>query len=722
MRHLALILLTICSLAISAGNSLSIPTLSGRPGDELTVSVGFDCTDAPTAIEVLVPLGEYISYVSGSAMLSSARSNGHTLMANAANDTLYVHIFSMSLQPLRGTTGELFSFQIRLGEEPQVWSLNPSIVASNSTGQAVSVTKTPGQVTTLAPKIEIVTPTIDYGHQPIRQTYTKTIQLKNVGTEDLTVSSLVMPSADFSYDGQPRTIAPGATTSVTMQYAPVQRGAYSGTLYVNSNAVNAALRANSQIKVLADPFSVNELRIGSASGVSDETATVSVRINNMEPLCGIQFSIALPSQLEYVDGSAALSNRAAALQLVASCTNNTLTLMAYSFCNAAISGDDGEVLTFQVRLNGSNGSYSLKPNGVVLSNSSSENMVSATYGGTVSIQSPRYSGANTLSFAEAPVTESARASYSIRNTSSQPLTISGISFVGNASEFSISETFPVVIAGNSSKSITVVHTPTVEGSFSTIMQVYNNDPIDRMHSVTVSGKVYEPNSISLSGENTDEGYLLHIGLDNYSNVVALQLDVNWLDGFETELRATARTASQQNSIYNLGDGTYRVMSFSMSNQAVSGHSGELFSILFKGKKKEDYNQTIISLDSVLVSDANSSQRLSSSLPELEVQSLFSVCFLDYDNSLLDQQMIAFGGAAIAPEEPIREGYTFTGWLPNDFSYITHDLSVVAQYEYIVPTRTQPLSLESTPTKILRDGQVLILRGDRLFDLRGQEVK
>lgn len=29
---------------------------------------------------------------------------------------------------------------------------------------------------------------------------------------------------------------------------------------------------------------------------------------------------------------------------------------------------------------------------------------------------------------------------------------------------------------------------------------------------------------------------------------------------------------------------------------------------------------------------------------------------------------------------------------------------------------------NTPTKLIRDGQVLIQRGDRLFDLRGQEVK
>lgn len=29
---------------------------------------------------------------------------------------------------------------------------------------------------------------------------------------------------------------------------------------------------------------------------------------------------------------------------------------------------------------------------------------------------------------------------------------------------------------------------------------------------------------------------------------------------------------------------------------------------------------------------------------------------------------------------------------------------------------------SPPTKVVRDGQVLIQRGDRIYDLRGQEVR
>ena len=38
-----------------------------------------------------------------------------------------------------------------------------------------------------------------------------------------------------------------------------------------------------------------------------------------------------------------------------------------------------------------------------------------------------------------------------------------------------------------------------------------------------------------------------------------------------------------------------------------------------------------------------------------------------------------GKAATAPDEPSRKGYTFNGWDPEDFSNITADLTVTAQW-------------------------------------------
>ncbi len=58
---------------------------------------------------------------------------------------------------------------------------------------------------------------------------------------------------------------------------------------------------------------------------------------------------------------------------------------------------------------------------------------------------------------------------------------------------------------------------------------------------------------------------------------------------------------------------------------------------------------------------------------------FTVTFVDYDGTVLFAKAIEFGNAAVAPETPAREGYTFIGW-DKDFSYVTENMTVTAQYK------------------------------------------
>jgi hypothetical protein len=58
---------------------------------------------------------------------------------------------------------------------------------------------------------------------------------------------------------------------------------------------------------------------------------------------------------------------------------------------------------------------------------------------------------------------------------------------------------------------------------------------------------------------------------------------------------------------------------------------------------------------------------------------FSVIFLDWDGDILDEQYVAFGEDAAAPDDPARETYAFIGW-DTDFTNVTGDLTVTALYE------------------------------------------
>jgi uncharacterized repeat protein (TIGR02543 family) len=64
---------------------------------------------------------------------------------------------------------------------------------------------------------------------------------------------------------------------------------------------------------------------------------------------------------------------------------------------------------------------------------------------------------------------------------------------------------------------------------------------------------------------------------------------------------------------------------------------------------------------------------------------YTVTFVDYDNRVLSTQSITAGNSALAPVNPVRQGFTFTGW-DTVFTDVTTNLTVKATYDAL-PTHT-----------------------------------
>ena len=159
---------------------------------------------------------------------------------------------------------------------------------------------------------------------------------------------------------------------------------------------------------------------------------------------------------------------------------------------------------------------------------------------------------------------------------------------------------------------------------------------------------------------------------------------------------------------------------------------------------------------------------------------FAVYFLNWDGTLLSEQMVEKGNAAITPIDPVREGYHFIGWSA-DINTITERTFAIACYEkefdgvpvyfvgadsrtlllsYIADTIPEtpfledkvfigwtvlegnladgviiratyeedkntglpPVSISETPQKLLQNGHIIIKRADHTYTLTGQEIQ
>lgn len=649
-----------------ADNTVTVSSAEGRPGDEVEVTVSLTNTDAIVAAEVTIPLGDYLQYVDGSATLNASRADGHQLSAASVDGALRLYVYDFAGLALVSGDGMLATFRLRLGKHPQRFTLVPRVILSDASGQSLPATIQQGMVTTITPELTVAPPQIDFGHIPIRSTYTKTLTLQNSGTDVLTVSGITFDASELSALETAFTIAPGATKNVTVQYAPVKHGATTHKVTVFSDAINGRQTAI----VVADPFSVNELHVANASGISDTEATVVITMNNMEPIVAAQCTFALPDGLRYVDGSVAAGSHAAGLSATATVQNKKLTLFLYSQSNVAIPEGDGEIITFRLHLEGCSGTYYLTPQDVVLGNARLDNMVSASTRGSVQIQSPTISGNASLNMGTMPVTEAAEAIYAIRNTGQVDLVVNNISFL--AEGFSIKEELPLTIAKGTSKNITVCYALSEEGSFRTTMNIYSNDPVTRLKNVTVSGDRYEPNDLTISNSvaNDNQEVRVTIGMNNVSSIAALQMDVHWVEGMSltaNDIVLKERVQGFSSTVVPMDATTYRVVLFSFNNQPVAGNSGDLFELVYHNTGCE-FNQTTITIDNVLISNLASENRVSPNMhPQTIVLKRCAVVAVSGNAAIGnvalagdEQGFVDYGTRVTFTATPL-EGCAFAGW-------------------------------------------------------------
>ena len=564
---------------------VTISSAEGAPDEEVTVSIGLNNTDAVSSIQVSIPLDENLSLVEGSDIKSN-RCQNHSLVVGVKDGALNVFIYSLSMEATSGNSGEVATLRLKLGSQPATIALTPSkVVLTDARGTAVEGSAQSGSVTIRCAKAQYSTMEVDFGEVPIRSTYSRTVTVTNVGNADLVISRVVFSDINvFSTTTTlPLTIPAGGSQALNITYAPVERGSINRTMKVECNSVSKL----NTIKLKAQPFAVNELHIQDASGISDEEVTITMTMNNMDAISGYQVEFEMPDQLEYVEGSFALSDRKVDHVSSVSLNGKTLRMLAYSPSDKALNGDDGEIGSFKVKLVGRNG-LKWTPTKTVLSatiNNKVENVVSAAYGGQITIKSPRINVSNRLDFGSVSVTEPAEKTFVIRNYGNAPLTVNRVVF--DSENLSIKETLPLTIAANGNTQITVVYGSVEETTFNATMQIYSNDPDQRLTNVQVTGSRFAPNYFEVATPDVynDEDLKIQVAINTYDAISGIQFDVIYpntvYEPYDNNTEVTARAEGMTVTSRQISDNTIRYFCYLLDGNGIAAGEGDIVTIKMK---------------------------------------------------------------------------------------------------------------------------------------------
>lgn len=596
-----LLLCLLCTMVFAMGradSTIGLSSASGVPGAEVDVCVSLSGTEPTAGMQLSVPLSPHLTYVEGSAVLAAERADGHRVMASEVEGCLRVIVFSLTGKPLRGTEGALLTFRLRLGTEPGIYPLLPDVTLSGSGTESVSChVQQSGAVTIMAPRLDLDTEALDFGHVPIRDTYTRPVTVRNAGTTALLVSGVTFSDASLTVDAPAFTLAAGATRELIVTYAPVARG----TLEATMGFVTDAVGGEQTVAITADAYAVNELHTSHALAVSDTEVEIVLTMNNMDPITGVQCAYQLPEALTYVEGSARLSDRSNGHRISATAADGRLVLAIYSMTKQPLTGCEGEIARFRLLPTAGSGTFPLHPTDVTLGVAEGHNVVSAAYAGSVEIAAPHLQCDERFLLPEASVTAAATAAFPLSNTSSLPLVVSDVRFADAG--YAVDDVLPLTIPAESSYDLHLQYVGSEAGAFGTTMRIYTNDPDQRMVTVELSGQLYEPNTLHLVHQG--EGSVA-VELNNYSRITGLQADLRLEGAHATALDVELgeRLRGFSHTLRPVAPDTWRLVLFAFrSGTSIADHDGTLLRIVCQGLSVDDTaeGESRIVLENVVLS-------------------------------------------------------------------------------------------------------------------------
>ncbi|MGC8653972.1 MAG: choice-of-anchor D domain-containing protein [Candidatus Kryptoniota bacterium] len=552
-------------------------------------------------LDIVYPV--VLTYLDASAHLTS-RAKDHLLSARVVSQgVLRLVVYSTSQSTLEGTTGAVLTVEFISGTAPGVYMLQiQNAVVADSIQQNILTNVYPGRLTLVAPHLEIVPKTIDFGSVPLYQRSVRSVSFTNDGNTPLNIKSISTRGYVFSInDSSGFTVPPGSTINREVSFISSKKGRYSDSLNVVSDDPSAF---SAEILLNGVGFAVNELRVGSANGRSGHIFHIPISINNMEPFTGFQFRLQLPVVARYVTGSAHLSPRATDHVVAVDTSANTLTVVAYSPSNSLFKDSNGVVLTLDLLVLGQGGGYPLSLLSALISDSTAKNIMSASYPGNIQVVSPSlWLNASIIEFGSVSAKDTARASLVISNSGSDTLVINSF-YIDNPS-YKALFTVPASIPPGNSRNLPILFHSVVEGTNSGQITIRSNDVQHDPAYISLSANVYFPDVLSVEngfGFKNENG-IIKLDLENMKPITGIQYDVqipSTISVIPDSIRLTSRRRDHIITASVLSPGMLRVIAYSPSLASFSPGMGAI--IEMPAKLSDTVGTFQVHLSGVVLSD------------------------------------------------------------------------------------------------------------------------
>lgn len=611
MKPIILIILFILSgwfLSASAAVVISAGSYEIQANSTETIQISVTNDVAFSAFQFDLILPDHFSLVDGSVQLAG-RENGHDFSWELIDGSVLRCIgYSTSETAFSGTSGAIVELELSSETKPGTYTLElqNALIASDGVDVLSSVNN--GTVILRATEITVSTTSINFGEIPLLHESSRSFTVQNTGNSTLSVSGLSVSHADYSLSSTGSfTLDAGNSVSRTVTFYATEKGLKESEISITSDCPANPVKTI-QLSTLA--FAVNEIHLGAVSGRSGYTVTFPISINNMEPFTGFQTEIVLPEELTFVPGSAVLSGRETDHQIQADTTQNKLIITAFSGSNDNFTGEDGQVASVDLFLEGNGGYYPLQITNALIADQNADNILSDYYNANVRIQSPYISLSSTsYDFGEVSVLNSADYSFSIRNYGDDTLKVNSI--LSTSSKFTLPELqLPMVIPPSGNEGAMVQFSSEQEGVFDGKLVIRSNDSERDPVYFSIKGETYNPDELKIHDAIARQGEpcLVSITMDNLSEISALQFDLVLSEGISVNKNSTqlsGRSNGHSLAISDIGNNTFRFISYSGSLNTYSGSSGEVISIALEVAPTVSLGTYSLQLQNVVLSDVNS---------------------------------------------------------------------------------------------------------------------